>query len=221
MNGIHDMGGMDGFGSIRSSPERLFHDEWERRLFGCFVAILNTGLFPVHKIRHANERMPPKLYLASSYYERWLFALETCLTEGGYLTEQDGPKAGDLLASLRLSQEAAIAAIKVGHSEKMEGLKPATYRVGSRVRVSDDTVATHTRVPRYVRGKIGTVVACHGGFVFPDIAAHSGDIIGQHLYTIRFESELLWGSRADRRSVIFVDLFEPYLATVKASDLWE
>lgn len=209
MNGVHDMGGLDGFGRLPGDDGRLFRAEWERRLFGVFVAIMNAGLFPVHRIRHANERMPPRAYLAATYYERWLYALETCLMEGGYMSACGSGL--ERRAGMPLSPQEARLAIRTGHSDRCAARASPKFRVGQCVSVSVDAVATHTRVPRYVRGRSGRIVMAHGSFVFPDLAAHSGGAVGEHLYTVRFAADDLWGARSDANSSVRVDLFEPYL----------
>jgi nitrile hydratase beta subunit len=90
MNGIHDLGGMHGFGSIEPEPdERVFHEPWERRVFGMMMATFAGGQFNVDQFRHAIERMTPAHYLESSYYEHWLAALETLLVENGALTRDE------------------------------------------------------------------------------------------------------------------------------------
>ena len=90
MNGIHDLGGMHGLGPIRPGPdEPVFHEDWERRMFGLMIATFGGGQFNVDEFRHAIERMDPAHYLESSYYEHWLTAVETLLVEKGVLTEDE------------------------------------------------------------------------------------------------------------------------------------
>lgn len=90
MNGIHDLGGMDGLGPIDiEANEPVFHEPWERRVFGMFVSAFAGGHFNVDQFRHAIERMAPAHYLESSYYEHWLHALETLLTENGVISPDE------------------------------------------------------------------------------------------------------------------------------------
>ncbi|MEM8838299.1 MAG: hypothetical protein AAGE89_09420 [Pseudomonadota bacterium] len=90
MNGIHDLGGMDGIGPINPKQnEPVFHDEWERRMFGMFISCFAGGHYNVDEFRHAIERMDPAHYLESSYYEHWLKSLETLLVEKGVVTEEE------------------------------------------------------------------------------------------------------------------------------------
>ena len=90
MNGAHDLGGMHGLGPINPEPnEPVFHEEWERRMFGLFIATFAGGHFNVDQFRHAIERMHPAHYLDSPYYEHWLHACEALLVEGGALSHKE------------------------------------------------------------------------------------------------------------------------------------
>lgn len=89
MNGVHDLGGMDGMGPIVvEQDEPVFHAEWERRVFGMFLPIFASGYFNIDELRHAIERMGPA-YLATSYYEHWLHAYETLLVEKGAISADE------------------------------------------------------------------------------------------------------------------------------------
>ena len=70
---------------------------------------------------------------------------------------------------------------------------------------------THTRLPRYARGKIGLVEAVRGCFVFPDSNAHGGGEDPRWLYTVRFSAAELWGADADPALEVSIDAWEPYL----------
>jgi nitrile hydratase len=221
LNGIHDLGGMTCFGPIRrEEAEPVFHADWERRVFGMNIAAL-AFLGPVDRARHAIERMDPVEYLSSTYYEHWLIGLEMLAKDLGYATEQE-------LATGR------VAAIKptpfpAPNAEQAEGLirhgMPATrdkgrstpaFAVGATVRARNIEVTGHTRLPRYVRGKIGIVTAQRGSHVFPDTAAHDRGENAQPLYTVRFEAKQLWGENVTRRDCVFIDLWEDYLEPTEA-----
>ena len=80
------MGGMDGFGPVKpEANEPVFHADWEGRVLGLVNTMLRSAGVNVDEFRHAIERIPPARYLASSYYERWLYSLETILTAKGIL----------------------------------------------------------------------------------------------------------------------------------------
>jgi nitrile hydratase subunit beta len=86
MNGIHDLGGMHGLGKVVAEhDEPVFHHPWERRVFALLVSTFGAGHYNVDQFRHAIERMRPQEYLATSYYEHWLHAIETVLVERGII----------------------------------------------------------------------------------------------------------------------------------------
>lgn len=90
MNGIHDLGGMHGLGPIApETNEPVFHEDWERRVFGVMIATFAGGNFNVDEFRHGIERMNPADYLGTSYYEHWLHTIEANLIEKGVITRKE------------------------------------------------------------------------------------------------------------------------------------
>lgn len=90
MNGIHDLGGMDGLGPILTEAEEpVFHGEWERRTLAMTILGLADGAYNVDEFRHAIERMGAAEYLQTTYYEHWLHAMETLLVEKGMITAEE------------------------------------------------------------------------------------------------------------------------------------
>ena len=90
MNGAHDMGGMDGFGPVeREADAPVFHAEWERRAFALTVAMGFYGLWNIDISRYARENRDPLGYLRDSYYERWLYGLESLLEQNGLVTPEE------------------------------------------------------------------------------------------------------------------------------------
>ena len=86
MNGIHDMGGMHGFGPVVVEPnEPVFHAEWEKRVLGMTYMIVGFGWTNIDAFRHAIERIDPVNYLSVGYYGRWLASLERLTVEVGLL----------------------------------------------------------------------------------------------------------------------------------------
>lgn len=88
---------------------------------------------------------------------------------------------------------------------------PVRFSPGDRVLAKNINPAGHTRLPRYVRGRIGTVVQYHGSFVFPDTYAHGNGEKPQHVYSVRFESSELWGEAAVENSAVYLDLWDDYI----------
>lgn len=103
--------------------------------------------------------------------------------------------------------------LRRGTSARLPDNSQPRFRRGERVVARNINPATHTRVPRYLRGRVGTIERCHGVFIFPDAHAHDGTKEPQQLYSVRFEAAELWGPDAPvATDAVYVDLFEPYLA---------
>lgn len=181
MNGIHDMGGMDGFGPVVvEKDEPVFHERWE----GVVRALMNKTegrYFHLDEFRSAIERMPPADYLRASYYERWLHSLETLLAEPRRRAP-DGPRP-DL---------------------------KGRFQPGDRVRTKNLNPKGHTRMPRYARGKRGVVRTVNGPFLLPDKNAQ-GERDWQPCYAVEFSARELWGPDANPIDRSCVDLWEAYL----------
>src|SRR5215831_8163750 len=89
MNGIHDLGGLTGFGPVRQEEdEPVFHEDWQRRIFALNMASL-AFLGPVDRARHAIERMNSFEYLQTSYYEHWIAAILTMAKDLGYVSDRE------------------------------------------------------------------------------------------------------------------------------------
>jgi nitrile hydratase subunit beta len=201
MNGIHDLGGMDGFGAITREPnEPVFHADWEGRVFAMANALVALGITNPDEFRHAIERIAPARYLELSYYERWLAALETLLSEKG-VAAREAPAAPD----------AASALLSTARGRPRETPLRARFRRGDKVRARNLNPRGHTRLPRYVRGKIGVIRRDWGTFVFPDTNAHRLAPRPQHVYSVEFAGRELWGARTGTRDRIKLDLWDEYL----------
>jgi len=216
VNGVHDLGGMHGFGPVVAEPdEPVFHANWERRVFGLVAAISyplgrNTDAF-----RFAIERMEPAEYLATSYYEHWLHAIETRLLESGLVTRAELGDACVVGDAIREQHGSTSASPKSAERPRMR----ARFRSGDKVVARNLNPAGHTRLPRYARGKPGVVTRDLGVFTFPDTNALDAGRKPQHCYTVRLRARDLWGIEARARDCVYVDLWEDYLspAPVKRS----
>lgn len=215
MDGIHDMGGMDGFGPVEPEPgEPVFHERWEGRVLAMARAMSYVGAWGTDSVRSAMERIPPGDYLASSYYRRRLLGMEKDVIERG-LAGADELAIGHALRpgpALRRKLDAASVPVACGRGwfERSAGA-PARFAVGDRVRATNIHPATHTRLPRYARGRVGTVERVHGCHVFPDAAVLGSDEDPRWLYTVRFDGRELWGAGTSPTVSVSVDAFEPYL----------
>ena len=216
MNGAHDLGGGHGHGPIAPDPnEPLFHGDWERKAFSLTLAMGFTGQWNIDASRFAREQMPPAEYLSTSYYVHWLHGLEYLLLDRTMATPQEiasgavelEPKPG---ARLLKAQDVNKVLLKGGPSER-ETAEAPRFQPGDRVRTININPATHTRLPRYARGKVGTVALLHGAHVFPDTNSLYQGENPQHLYTIRFDGRDLWGPDAEPDSCTMIDLWNEYL----------
>ena len=219
MDGVHDMGGMDGFGKVE--PERnepVFHAAWEGRALAMDRALRALGAWKIDVDRYGIESLPPHVYLASSYYQRRFLRTVRLLAERG-LVGADEMEAGHALHPAKDMGRGAFAIADVVRvmrrgSYTRTAPSPARFRIGERVRAKNIHPKSHTRLPRYVRGHVGVVERIQGCHVFPDsIVAGKGED-PQWLYTVRFEAQELWGADADPTVKVSVEAFEPYLEHV-------
>jgi nitrile hydratase beta subunit len=216
VNGVHDMGGMDGFGKVEPEPnEPMFHTEWEGRVLAMVRAMGAAGAFNIDTSRFYRESLPPHVYLASSYYRKWLLGLEDNLVDKGYVTASElatGHSEGTTkpVKNGKFALERVEKSLVRGHFER-PAPEPAKFRVGDRVRARNMHPATHTRLPRYTRGHVGVIDRILGCQVFPDSAAMELGENPQWLYNVVFDSTELWGPDSDPTVKISIDAFEPYL----------
>jgi len=216
MDGVHDMGGMDGFGKVEPEPnEPAFHHRWEGRVLAMSRAIGVFRAWTIDTSRYAIELLSPSVYLASSYYERWFLRYVRLLTERG-LIDADEIEAGRALRpgkSLNRGQftlQDVESVTRRGFYGRPAQV-PARFKIGDRVRTKNIHPTTHTRLPRYARGHVGVVERLHGAHVFPDSVAAGQGEDPQWLYTVRFDAQELWGAEADPKLKVSIEAFEPYL----------
>jgi nitrile hydratase beta subunit len=216
MNGVHDMGGMDGFGKVEIEPnEPVFHSEWEARTMALVRAMGAAGAFNIDTSRFYREALPPHVYLSSSYYKKWLLGLEDLLLDKGYVAP-DEVKEGRALKHTKTPPRGKftreqVERVMVRGTFSREATQPAKFKAGDRVRARNINPVTHTRLPRYVRGHVGVVELNHGAQVFPDSASTGAGDDPKWLYTVVFDGRELWGADADPTVKVSIDAFEPYL----------
>jgi nitrile hydratase beta subunit len=225
MDGVHDLGGKQGHGPVvHPEDEPVFGSEWEKRVLPMFPAMAMAGAFNLDEFRSGMEQIPAAEYLTSRYYEHWMHSMVLHGTKAGIFDpdelerrtqhflahpEEEAPKAEkpELVEALK-------QLIPNGDDYRREVDVEPRFQVGDTVRVKPDASTTHTRRAGYVRGRIGEVTHSHGAYVYPDSNASGLGEDPQHLYTVRFTAEELWGSEPGAaNTVVHIDLWEPYLTT--------
>ncbi len=219
MNGIHDLGGMHGFGRVPVEANEPYHAAWELRVAAIMLGLLRRDLYNLDAFRHGIETMEPAHYLRASYFERWRTSVEQNLIRNGTLSEveleerRQALEQGKRPSAPKQSQIGTEAAGPLGQRPGFvrEIEAPHRFRSGDRVRTRNLNRSGHTRLPAYARGKRGRVLRVYPGFVFPDTNAHGLGENPQYLYNVRFEAAELWGDAAESASSVVIDLFESYL----------
>ena len=216
MNGVHDMGGMHGMGPIeREKNEPVFHARWEGRVFALNRAVGAWGKWNIDASRHEKELIPPVEYLRLSYYEKFLVGMIGLLVKSGLVTraeiESGKPAPGSKKMSPPLTVDKVPLFVANGVPANRKVTVTAKFNVGERVRARNLNPTGHTRLPRYARGKAGTIERDHGVFVFPDTNAHFLGENPQHLYSVRFAAHDLWGDQAAPQDAVYVNLWDDHL----------
>jgi nitrile hydratase len=217
MNGIHDMGGMHGMGPVKAEVnEPVFHERWEERVYVLTRAIGAWRKWNIDTGRFYIERIEPAEYLRMSYYERWFVRFVELLVKTGMVTRQEvesgvpAPGSPKLTPPLHADGVPAMALNRNIASSHEPAVRPK-FKVGERVRARNINPVGHTRLPRYARGKAGSIALDHGVYVFPDTSADGRGPKRQHVYSVRFAARELWGEQASPRDFVHLDLWDDYL----------
>ncbi|HWC67752.1 MAG TPA: SH3-like domain-containing protein [Acidimicrobiales bacterium] len=194
MDGVHDLGGLHGFGRVPVEAEEPFHEPWERRVWAMLGPVLRHT--SIDRFRWTIEQMPPAEYLRSAYFERWLFAIERLALELGMVRSDDAPDGG-------------FTSIVPGDPGRRR------FALGDRVRTANPVTAGHTRLPRYARRQDGTVVRQLPPWPRATLAAATGryDDGWEHVYSVEFAAGDLFG---DGDHAVSVDVWESDLEPADA-----
>jgi nitrile hydratase len=225
MNGIHDMGGLHGFGAVEvEADEPVFHARWEGRVYAMTQQLDTRGVDSLDEHRHEIELMDTPSYLLDGYYGRWLFAMERILDRKGILTRAEvdlrlSEIGADALAPTRPDREARhwplapeeLTPWGAWRHDRDADIVPK-FAVGDRVRVRNLHPEGHTRLTAYIRGKVGTVSIVNAqAWVLPDTRAHNRGENLQPVYNVDFPADEVWGPQAEPNVTVKVDLMEDYL----------
>ena len=219
MDGVHDMGGMDGFGKVEPEPnEPVFHHRWEGRVLAMSRAIGVFRAWTIDTSRYAIESLAPSIYLTRAYCEKWFLRNQQLLIERG-LIDADEVAAGRALRPAKSMKRgrftlADVETVTRRGSYGRPAPAPARFKIGDRVCTKNIYPRTHTRLPRYARGHVGVVERLHGAYIFPDSVTTGKGEDPQWLYTVRFDAQELWGADVDPKLKVSIEAFEPYLEHV-------
>ena len=222
MEGIHDMGGVEGYGPLSFSPNEKVKltERWQVISWVAVFALLRSGRTNIDAHRHRIERLDPTRYLPISYWGRWLAAIESAVIDQG-IADLD-----TIEDEIRRRGHEPEASAEPPRMYSTIGLESRDNAPGSRRTVDeqprftvDERVRTlaypphagHHRLPRYCRGRLGTIARIYPAFALPDARAHNNGERPSYLYAVRFEAYELWGPDADPVQRCHLDLFEPYL----------
>lgn len=218
MDGIHDLGGMHGFGPVDRDDPPL--EAWEASVIAIQGATRRTGLINIDEFRHGIERMEPGHYLTSPYFEHWLDGITRVLLEKKLVDSEEldvrtaffaeHPDA-TALEALTVAPDLPPDLPRVQLESRREPTVAAKFAVGDEVRTRLTHVPGHTRLPRYARGKRGTIHLVHGVHVYPDTNAHLQGEDPTWVYSVHFDPVELWPDDYEERTSIYLDAFEPYL----------
>lgn len=216
MNGGADLGGMQGFGPVVEEPnEPHFHAPWEARVMGMVVALGAAGKWNLDQSRHARESLPPADYMRFPYYRIWLEAAEKLLLTHGMISAEElaegRMKRPAVPIRARLAPANVADALRKGGPVDREPQGEPSFSVGDAVHVVTINPQDHTRLPRYARGRSGTITQVLGFHVFPDSNARGEGENPQWLYQVRFTAQELWGEEANPADSVTLDLWQPYL----------
>ena len=201
MNGVHDMGGMHGFGEVTvEADEPVFHAPWEGRVFALHN-LMRGPWYHTDEHRAAQERLPAARYLGASYYERWLAATEALLVARGVITPEE----------LRSGHASAPSPDRPPRPAADRPPLAPRFRPGDAVATRNTHPAGHTRLPRYARGRSGVVRSIHGPFLLPDTNATRSSRDWEPVYAVEFAATGLWGEDGRPGDVVCIDLWESYL----------
>ena len=221
MSGIHDMGGVPGYGRVEpEEDEPVFHSEWEGRIFGLVISV-KDGLS-----RPRLESLDPNEYL-SGYYQRWMIALERGLIERGVLSAEEleaktncfrnDPEASPTRnVNPALTERVRTDMYRQRQVRRTPARLPA-FVVGDRVRARRIQHGGHTRLPGYVQGKRGVVGAIYAAYDFPDDIPGDEVAPAQHLYSVRFDGPEVWGASAESGTALYIDMWEGYLDPIETA----
>lgn len=217
MDGIHDVGGRQGFGPIEvTESDPPFPTEWEARAFGITISVTAASDYSVDKFRYTREQLPPLEYLTSAYFEQWMRGTMAMLVGSGLVTAKElatGRSDGTIASGVGLPESGMDAQAATMVSARFDGPfdgQPA-FASGDGVQVSLNAPSGHTRLPQYVRGRDGRVIAYHGAHGVPEDNVKNVKTF-EPLYTVAFALGDLFEEHQGSADEVNVEIWERFLA---------
>jgi nitrile hydratase beta subunit len=214
MDGIHDLGGREGFGPVDvNEPEEQFHEPWEARLRCIVNAMSRAPDWNIDWFRHCRELIDPIDYLSRPYFDQWMQTYAAMMVNSGIATVAEiaagksNSSATGVTAPMTVEQARTANLGKRRFDAEIDA--PPRYAVGNTVRTLRQGQSTHTRLPAYVRAHTGRIEKHHGAHVMADSNA-LGNKRHEHLYTVGFDASELWPD-APARDKVMLNLWESYL----------
>lgn len=215
MDGIHDLGGRQGFGPVDvHETEEAFHSDWEARAYGIVRAMTKAPGWTLDRFRFTREQIEPADYLTRPYYDQWLQCYAALMVESGLANIEEiasGTSAArpEGLKPPTGPDRVAAAQRRAAVSFERPCDRPFRFSAGDVVKTKPHVTAAHTRLPGYARGHRGEIAHVRGAFVFPDDSAR-GIERAEPLYTVAFDADTLWPGEGLGHTV-HLDLWESYL----------
>ncbi len=217
MDGIHDLGGRQGFGPVAvDEGEEAFHEAWEGRVLGMVRSMSRPDDWSIDWFRHCRELIDAVDYLSRPYYDSWLQTYAAMMVNSGVANvaeladgkSRTAAHSTPVSAPITADQVAAVAAAPVAFNRTLS--TGPLFKTGDPVRAKRHRNSGHTRLPQYVCGAAGVIHTDHGGHVFPDAMA-IGEDRGETLYTVGFPAGELWADAENPADMVYLDLWESYL----------
>jgi nitrile hydratase len=217
----HFLGGLENLGPV-TVEKRVFVEPWEEQLFGVHATMMGTGIWAWPDLRVLAESMNPLDYFKYRYYIKWLGGMCKFLVSKNYISEKE---LDELTEYFLKNPDAALPGkgnpditekvveyLYTGANPYRDVVVNPIFKAGDTVRVKDVPPAAHTRLPGYLRTKIGVVDTVYkGGYLYADNVPTDGVSTTQPVYLVKFKTRDIWSDIPDKGDVIYNDCFEVYL----------
>jgi len=215
MDGVHDLGGKQGFGPVnRDHEDDPYHSDADARAYALSVSIRGAGGYPIDWFRHVRENIDPVDYLTRPYFDQWLQTVVAMAIDGGDLEMVEvatGTAQGAASARQPMTPGEVRAMLATPANFERPAEDAPAHAIGARVRTAAQGHSGHTRLPAYARAATGTVIAHRGAHLMPDDGARGVDR-AEALYTVAFARGDLFPEAAGSPDKVHLDLWESYLA---------